>query len=235
MRPFTTLATAAVLSLLAGSTLAGPFQDTEAALRGVYGQYRVALFATNTGNAAKSAEAIAAFDKGWTGLAAQITAAPQYADDPAVPATLAAVTSHAAHAAEAVAAGNLPEAHEALEGIRAEIGSLHARNGISTFSDRMNAYHATMEEVLAVDPAKLDAAGMEMLAEKVGVLAYWATDIATNPAPEAADPAYQPLADAFQASVASIVQAVRAGDTAAITAALPTLKPAYSKFFVQFG
>ena len=99
----------------------------------------------------------------------------------------------------------------------------------------MNAYHATMEAVLATDPAKLDAAGLELLAEKTGVLAYWATDIAANPAPEAADPAYQPLADAFQASVASIVQAVRAGDTAAITAALATLKPAYSKFFVQFG
>ena len=37
-----------------------------------------------------------------------------------------------------------------------EIGDLHARNGIIGFSDRMNAYHARMEEVLAAQP-KLDA------------------------------------------------------------------------------
>ena len=60
------LPTAVLLSLLAGTALAGPFTDIETALRGVYGKYRVALFATNMGNAAKSAEAIAAFDKGWS-------------------------------------------------------------------------------------------------------------------------------------------------------------------------
>ena len=81
-------------------------------------------------------------------MSGQIAAAPQYADDGAVPAALAAVAAHTAKAAEAVAAGNLPEAHEALEGIRAEIGALHSRNGLATFSDRMNAYHAAMETVL---------------------------------------------------------------------------------------
>ena len=61
---------------------------------------------------------------------------------------------------------------------------------------------------------------MELLAEKVGVLACWANKIATHPAPEAADPAYQPLTDAFQASVAAMQQAVRSGDAAAVKAAL---------------
>ena len=157
-------------ALIAGVALAGSFQDAESALRGVYGKYRVALFATNAGNAAKSAEAIAAFDKGWSEVSGQIAAAPQYADDGAVPATLAAVAAHTAKAAEAVAAGNLLEA--------------------------------------------------QLLAEKVGVLACWANKIATHPAPEAADPAYQPLTDAFQASVAAMQQAVRSGDAAAVKAAL---------------
>lgn len=226
---------AAIFSLAAGAVLAGPVSDFETALRGVYGQYRLALFATNMGNADKSAAAIAAFQAGWADLAATVPNAPQYQDDAAVPATFAAVAEHAAKAAEATKAGNLPEAHGALEGIRAEIGALHARNGISTFSDRMNAYHAAMEEVLATDPAQLDAAGIAGLAEKAAVLGYLARQIAEMPAPEAADPAYPALAEAFQTSVISMVDAVRSGDPAAIKAALGGLKPAYSKFFVQFG
>jgi len=226
---------AAVLSLASSAAFAGPFGDTEAALRGVYSQYRVALFATNSGNGPKSETAIAAFQSGWADVATTMTTAPQYQDDPALPDTIATVTAHAASAAQAVQSGNLPQAHEALEGIRSEIGALHSRNGIATFSDRMNDYHAAMEAVLATDPAKLDAAGRATLHEQVAVLSYLAGQIASHPAPEAADPAYAPLDTAFQASVSAMVMATRSADSAAISAALSALKPAYSKFFVQFG
>ena len=57
----------------------------------------------------------------------------------------------------------------------------------------------------------------------------------TEAAPEAASAGYQPLADAFQASVAAYVAAVRAGDAAGVQTAISGLKPAYSKFFVEFG
>lgn len=235
MRPLLPVFALAVLTSATGPALAGPVADFESELRAVYGTYRVALFATNTGNAAKSTEFIAAFEAGWADLAKGFTTAPQYADDPAVPATVTAVSEDAAKAAEAAKAGNLTEAHEALEGIRGEIGALHRRNGMWGFSDSMNAYHAMMEAVLATDPAKLDGPGMERLAEQIGVLGFWAADIADHPAPEASDPAYPPLAQTFQASVDAMVKAVRAGDPEAIKSALAALKPAYSKFFLKFG
>lgn len=226
---------ALTLSFLGSTALAGPVQDFETALRATYGQYRVALFATNMGNAEKATAALAAFQEGWAALATDAASAPQYADDPALAATLTAVADHAAKADAAVAAGNLPQAHEVLEGIRAEIGALHGRNGVIGFSDRMNAYHAAMEEVLAVTPEQLDAAGMALMAERAGVLAYLAAEIAANPAPEAASAEYAPLEQAFQASVAAFVTAVRAEDAAAVAAAMGGLKAPYSKFFLSFG
>ena len=234
MRRFIISGLAAAL-LASTAAWAGPVADSEAALRQVYGQYRVALFATNMGNAAKSTESLGAFAAGWTGLAETLPIAPQYQDDTAAPATFAAVTALAAEAQAAVDAGDLAKAHEVLEAVRAEIGGLHGRNGIIGFSDRMNAYHAAMEAVLVLDPTALDAAGLVDLAAQTGVLVYLAQDIANHPAPEAADPAYAPLADAMQLSVQALTDAVTSGDPAAMKAAIATLKPAYSKFFVQFG
>ena len=150
------LLTATLLSAtFAGAVTAGPVSDFEAAFRGLYGNYRTALFATNSGDAAKSVKAMGAFDASWSAMMAEYgtTPPPHYADDPEWGATLASVQARLAAASTEVAAGKLPAAHEALEGIRDDIGDLHDRNMIETFSDRMNAYHAAMEEVLAIDPA----------------------------------------------------------------------------------
>ena len=130
-------------------------------------------------------------------------------------------------------AGALPKAHEALEAVRGQIGALHERNNIVSFSDRMNAYHAAMEEVLGLDLATTDAA---TLAEHAGVMGYLAAEIVRLPAPEAADNAdYAKLQEAFTASVTAFDAAVKAGDAAAIKAAVAGLKVPYSKFFLMFG
>lgn len=222
---------------IGGAATAGPVADFETTFRGVYGNYRTALFATNSGDAAKSAKAVAAFEDGWAALIADHgdNPPPQYADDPAWGDTLASVQARLANAQADVAAGTLPAAHEALEGIRDDIGALHDRNGIETFSDRMNAYHAAMEEILAIDPASVDAALVPHLLQEAGVLAYLAADIAAHPAPEAAHDAYAPLASAFQASVAGFVTAVESADPDTIRAGMAGLKVPYSKFFLMFG
>lgn len=130
-------------------------------------------------------------------------------------------------------AGALPKAHEALEGVRGQIGSLHERNDIVSFSDRMNAYHAAMEAVLGLDLAATDAV---TLAEHAGVMGYLAAEIVRLPALEAAGNAdYAKLQDAFIASVTAFDVAVRAGDAAAVKAAMDGLKVPYSKFFLMFG
>lgn len=223
-------------ALTATVAWAGPFADAETALRGAYGHYRVALFATNMGKPEKAAAELAAFGAAWSALQPQLAAAPQYEEDAALPETFVTVEGLAKAAADAVTAGNMEQAHETLEGIRFQIAGLHDRAGVIGFSDRMNAYHAAMETALALTPDQLaTAAGLEAAAEQAGLLAAYAADIAAHPAPEAASAGYQPLADAFQASVAAYVAAVRAGDTAGVQTAISGLKPAYSKFFVEFG
>lgn len=229
---------AAVLAALlaAAPVLAGPFGDAEAALRAAYAHYRVALFATNMGQPDKAAAELQAFSESWTALQPVLSAAPQYAEDAQLADTFAKVTALTEEAAAAVKTGTLAPAHEVLEGIRTEVAGLHDRAGILGFSDRMNTYHAAMEQALALTPDQLATPqGLETAAELAGVLGAAAADIASHPAPEATDAEYDPLAQAFQATVDAYVAAVRAGDAAAIVKAQAGLKPAYSKFFLRFG
>ncbi len=237
MTAFSRLAGAAALTfVLIGSANAAPVADFETAMRGAYADYRGALFQTNANQPDTAVKAVDAFRQKWSALAAANTEAPpQYADDPAYADTLTKVGAIADKAAQEVAAGKLPEAHETLEAIRFEVGGLHERNGVVGFSDRMNAYHAKMEDVLGKDYSGFDAAGLGILREDAAVLAYLAADIKAHPPVEASDPAYGKLLDGMTASVTALSDAARNGDAAAAKAALGNLKVPYSKLFLKFG
>jgi hypothetical protein len=231
MRPLAALCFASVLT----AAHAGPVQDFENQLRGSYASYRAALFATNSGDAAKSAKALDGFGQSWSGIAGSYAKAPppQYAMDDRWSATMEAVQAKIDAARSEIAAGDLPAAHLTLEDVRAEFGGLHERNGMSGFSDRMNDYHAEMEDILALDLAATDAL---TLAEHAGILSYLATRIEHRPAPEAVGNAdYDKLQQPFLASVKAFETAVKSGDPAAISAAAGGLKGPYSKFFLMFG
>jgi len=217
--------------------LAGPFADFESQLRDAYATYRAALFQTNTGKEDGSAKALAGLARKWDGLSADWAASPppQYADDPAYAETLANVRASIAAAADRVDAGDLPGAHETLEAVRDALGDLHLRNGIVTFSDRMNAYHARMEHVLTTDYAPMGEAALGALREEAAVLTYLADDIAAHPAPEADDLDYAPRLAALRQSVQALQDAARAGDLEAALAAARGLKKPFSQFFVKFG
>lgn len=226
-----------IVALAASSSaFAGPVADFEAGFRDTYASYRMALFATNTGNADKSKHAIGEFDSRWDALVSENakTPPPHYADDPAWGSTLTEVSDAIAKAGQLAEQGKLADAHEVLEHVRDAIGELHARNGIVLFSDRMNAYHATMETVIGLPVT--DAAGKQKLLEQSAVLAYLAEDMLKAPPVEArGNPEFDKLAEAVKASVAALQDAVRSGDEAAIKAALSGLKKPYSMLFVKFG
>jgi heme oxygenase len=80
-------------------------------------------------------------------------------DDAKFASTLAEVTSVAKKAHAAISKGDLADAHEILEKIRDLLGDLRSRNGIVTFSDRMNAYHEAMEHILTKPYEGYDAKG----------------------------------------------------------------------------
>jgi hypothetical protein len=226
----------AVLAMTpASAALAGAVGDYEASLRRAYADYRAALFFTNSGNADKAADAVSAFEEQWAALTAGAEPPPQYADDAAYAATVSEVSALAGKASAEIAGDQLPAAHETLEGIREEIEALHERNGVISFSDRMNAYHAQMEEILAAGSGSLDAAALGRLREEAAVLVFLADGIARHPLPESDNPEFAPLLAAMENSATALLEAARSGDAAAAASALKALKPAYSKFFLKFG
>jgi hypothetical protein len=220
------LAIAALLPVgLWSPAIASDFTSFEAAMRIAYGDYRTALFMTNMGKASESAKAISKFSAEWTALKDR-PAPPQYADDAHYGETMSAIVTIASTAGEKITAGALPEAHEALEGIRDEIGDMHIRTGLFGISDRMNAYHARMEEVIGKPDMSPEEAHQE-----AAVLDYLLSDIATHP-PAEADDSFAALVASVQDSIAKLESA---GDAAAVRSAIDGLKAPYSKLFLKFG
>lgn len=229
---------AALAALVAGAAFAGPVTEFEDGFREVYGTYRAALFMTNSGNVEKSEASLAGFSKGWAALKAAYGDAPppQYADDPKWSEALSEVDALLARAGAEVAAGKLAEAHETLEGVREVFSALHLRNGIQTFSDRMNAYHAEMEHVLAMDPAALTTADLPEITGRAAVLSYLAEEVSGFPPKDAeGSEEFAKLVNGFLASVAAFDDAAKAGDLEAVRAAMGGLKKPYSMLFLKFG
>jgi hypothetical protein len=225
-------------SIFCTPVFAGPVNDFEKAFSAMYADYRSALFATNSGSADKSAATLQVFEEKWGALTAAYsqTPPPQYEDDPEWAAMIAEVSGNIAKARDEAAKGDLAASHATLEGVRESFSALHARNGIETFSDRMNAYHAEMEQVLGIDMAMLDAGAKQKLLEHAAVLDYLAQDVLSNPPANAdGDAEYQALSAAMRASVDKLLAAARAGDDAALKEAVAGLKVPYSKFFLKFG
>ncbi|WP_172332073.1 hypothetical protein [Mangrovicoccus sp. HB161399] len=228
----------ALAFLAAGAAAAGPASDFEAAFRDMYASYRTALFRTNSGQQEEAAAAMASLSEQLSVLAVTYGPAPppQYETDPLWGATMADAATLVGAAGQQVRTGDLAAAHATLEGVRDLFGELHARNGIETFSDRMNAYHAVMERFLAMDLSPDHGAGCSELHEQAGVLSYLAQAVVTAPPPEAAgSDAYAALAAEFEASVAALLAAVRSGEEMRIAEAARGLKPPYSRLFLKFG
>lgn len=230
------LCTAAMMSGTA--LLAGPVADYEGSYRAMYADYRAALFATNAGKQPDADRALAALEGKWDALAGTYGDAPppHFADDPFWADTLAAVDGLIATAAAQVAAGDLPAAHETLEGVRDSFGALHRRNGIETFSDRMNAYHAEMEHVLATDLTEIDDLTRRTLHERAAVMAWLAADLLAHPPAEGVgNAAFTERAVPFAISVGAFLVAARGTDDAALREAVAGLRAPYARLFLDFG
>jgi hypothetical protein len=228
---------AAVLMLAAVPAMAGAIADFETALNAAYADYRQALYLTNQKNAEGTLKAIAGFEAKWAALNATYAKAPppQYVDDAEFAGVMASVAEINQRAKRLATEGKLAESHDALEAIRDEIGNLRLRNGLMTFSDRMNAYHAQMEAMVTKPYDGFSVAGLADLREDAAVLSYMADDLKRHPSPQAAAPDYGTLLQNLFDSVAAVQKAARSGDGAAAKAALPKLKPAFSRLFAKFG
>lgn len=217
---------------------AGPIADFEGQLRDAYASYRGALFQTNQKNKQATEAALATFSQKWTAIIGRWAKAPppQYADDASFEQVLSEVAGIVKTAGVETDVGKLAEAHQTLEKIRDLLSGLRQRNGVVTFSDRMNAYHEKMEGMLDKKYDAFSAPGLAELREDAAVLAHLVYEIAANPlAGSSSNAEYDAAFKALKGSVEAVLAAARTGDAAAAKVALQGLKKPYSQMFLKFG
>ena len=238
MKPRHLLAAMALAAGLIGSAglQAGPIGDFESELRQAYGAYRTALFQTNRNDRDASAGAMEAFASRWSALQARWkNAPPHYAEDEKFTLSLGQVAMIASKASAELGQGALSAAHETLEQIRGSIAEMRARNGITSFSDRMNAYHVAMERVLSASYGGFDPTGLGKLRESAAVLSYLVEGLRTPPAGAGESQEFRSLLDRVAQSVDKLLAAARDGNAEAAKVALAGLKQPYGLFFLKFG
>jgi len=242
MRGLAALGAALILSCAlvsqAPAQSAGPVAAFEQEVAAVYAHYRRALFATNQKDTGASAQAIEAFAKGWSAAIGPYREAPppQYAGDPSWSQTLADVEAVLAAAKVDLTQSGPEKAHETLERIRDLLWDMRARNGIVTFSDRMNAYHEQMERVLLGTYEGLSEKGLGDLRDDVAVLSHLAELLGEHlPATHVGNGEFAKGLEAVKASVRSLHDALRKDDLGAIRSLKQALKKPYSMLFLKFG
>jgi hypothetical protein len=205
-----------------------------------YADYRKALFQTNQKNTEKSAKTNSSFQNQWKKIIATYGSHPPeaFGSDPKWNETLIEIEKIADTSSEMIAAGQVVEAHEHLEGIRDQLSQLRQRNSVIVFSDHINNYHQAMEGLLAggYTPDKINKSAMNEIRGQLFVLKYLAGTIKENSPPQYHDnEKYQQLQKALFASLDALDKAVVSGNPEAISKSIKMLKPAYAKLFVNFG
>ncbi|HWB44589.1 MAG TPA: hypothetical protein VG900_04050 [Hyphomicrobiaceae bacterium] len=238
VRSLAVLLTTALLAFRPAPLLAGPIADYDSAFRTAYADYRNALFATNANNRDGSEKALSAFEAKWSMLTRKYLATPppQYSEDPRWSESLAAATAIVERAKAEVGNGALAQAHEILESLRAVFSDMRERNGLIAYSDRIDAFHHAMEQVLTKSYGGFAGDGLIDLTEDVSVLAFLGAELRKAPPPDAAVASdFEPLVEALNKTVADLRATVRTGDVPRIKDMRMKLKPAFAKLFVKFG
>lgn len=237
MRPLLSTLACTLLALAPWSAHAA--DAVTEAMQAAYAPYRAALFRTNGQSRPESEQAMVSARAAWSGVMQRYgtSPTPPYDRDPQFAATLAGVDAVYAKAQALVTGGQLTQAHEVLEQARDLLADLRARNGVVTFSDHINAYHAQMEAVLGDGKTLLDQPGGTLaLLERAAVLDWLAGRLQAAAGPALRqDAEFTTMAQAVSASSNRLLAALRRQDAAAARQALEGLKAPYSRMFLRFG
>lgn len=227
------------IGLAALATCAAAHDALTDAIQSAYAPYRAALVRTNMPSPDEALQALQQARALWDEVLRLHgrNPPPPYDRDRAVVATLEQVARIYERAEQQVRAGSLAEAHETLEAVRDLLAELRQRNGVVTYSDHINAYHAEMETVIK-EGRQLTGQPQDLLRfmARVGVLEYLLRQLADKaPASLRDDPGFASAWRAVQQSVAALQQATLAQDVARIRAAVEQLKKPYSVLFLRYG
>ncbi len=206
-----------------------------------YAPYRGAMSYLHTGNAGLAALALDAMATRWAALSDRFRDQPPaaFAEDPAWRTSLDAITSRIETARTRLEAGDAQGAAAALAPIRAALGDLRRRNGIATFSDRIDGFSAAMDAIWVHrrnPPDMADPQALAALAEQARTLRRALEAVAAGP-PEkiAGDPQFQRLIEGSFTSVATIERAIETRDQGFLIGALRELRSFEQLLWMNFG
>jgi hypothetical protein len=194
-----------------------------------------------TGNPGLGALALDATAARWAALCDRFRDRPPgaFATDPDWQASLDGITGRIETARAKLEAGDTKGAKTALAPVRADLGNLRRRNGIETFSDRIDAFSAAMDAIWVHrrnPPDMADPEALTALAEQAAALRRALEHVATDP-PEktAADLQFQRLVAGALDSIATIDRAIEAGNSALLISALREIHSSEQLLWMNFG
>ncbi len=165
-----------------------------------------------------------------------------YSSDSEFLEVLSFVDERLARAMEKVEAGEIEEAHEALEPIRETLFELRQRNGVDYFGDRITKFHEPMEVVYTIGvsktPETLTPESIKIIEEKLPELVKYLDEIEANKPSDLSEEKselFDQIVSAERESLNELERALESGDKAEILKACQGIKPNYAKLYLNFG
>ena len=245
MRTFRRLAftVLCLLPLAVGTAAhAGPITEFDSDLADSWVHCRDALYQSDPAHADDKAaiEAMAAFRSGWMRLSARWSAAPppHYSEDPEFTQDLADVADVAGDALRLAEEGDIEQARSTLLQVPALLAEMRRKNGIDSFTDRLDALAEQMAEITedSFDRAELSPPQVVALIRQVAVLAYLGDQLEKRaPARVADDENFLSMVEDINAQLRGLGTAALAGQRAPVLAALSDLRRAFDRFYLLYG
>ena len=239
-------ASAAAILLLSAAAASSPRASELGAFQATFAEawahYRqVSFYAGRAGNVDVAALELEDFITKWSALEAKYRGNPPdaFSDDAAWMETLEDVGSRARDGLDRLDAGDLDGARALLMPIRGIMGDLRRRNGIATYSDRIDELTAEMtvlaryrREVKELD----DSAAVAMVTRQAAVVAYLFERCAEEaPAAVAQDPEFKRQIEGGRESFAKLWKALETGDARLYRISIGELRSYERILFFRFG
>jgi hypothetical protein len=225
--------------VLSGTAAASAADAVTEAIQASYPACRSALFRTQSKAQAESEATVAQARLAWRAVHERFGAhpLPPYDRDPGFLDTLTDISVLYDIAERQVRSRQLAQGHQTLEKARALLAELRRRNGVISYSDHVDAYHAELEALLDEGQQLAERPqGALLLMARVGRLELLAVRLRSEAAASASiDAGFAPALQAVEASLAALRQAVLSQDPGRMRNALLGLRGPYSQFFLRFG
>ncbi len=232
------------LSLLLASlapAMAGELAEFNDSVAALAEPYRNAAAYLRTGNQDLAALELESAIERWQATLKRFAADPPdaYSGDKAWRPTLESIAAGLRTALDLVDAGDGSAAAAELAPIRRTLAELRRRNGVTTFSDRVDAVSGAMERLMAFRRQAIDFTSRDTLRALQAGAAIVAYELGrcgeAAPPRLLQDPAFTRLLDGAEAAVGRLWQAIEQGDARLLQATLGELRSFERLLYLRFG